>query len=67
MTYRLGRVVARADADRSAFLLSYLLSDRWLLLASAGLPAFGAALEGINNQGEFTRTRAPLRRHGRRL
>jgi hypothetical protein len=30
--------------------------DRWLLLASAGLPAFGAALEGINNQGEFTRT-----------
>ncbi len=29
---------------------------RWLLLASAALPALGAALEGINNQGEFTRT-----------
>jgi len=29
---------------------------RWLLLASAAFPAFGAALEGINNQGEFTRT-----------
>jgi hypothetical protein len=29
---------------------------RWLLLASAFLPALGAALEGINNQGEFTRT-----------
>ena len=35
--------------------------DRWLLMASAALPALGAALEGINNQGEFTRTarRAP--------
>jgi len=30
--------------------------DRWLLFASAALPALGAALEGINNQGEFTRT-----------
>jgi hypothetical protein len=30
--------------------------DRWLLMASAGLPALGAALERINNQGEFTRT-----------
>jgi hypothetical protein len=30
--------------------------ERWLLLFSAFLPALGAALEGINNQGEFTRT-----------
>ena len=30
--------------------------ERWLLLASAALPALGAALEGINNQGEFSRT-----------
>jgi hypothetical protein len=30
--------------------------ERWLLLASAFLPAMGAALEGINNQGEFART-----------
>ncbi len=30
--------------------------ERWLLLCSAFLPALGAALEGINNQGEFTRT-----------
>jgi hypothetical protein len=30
--------------------------DRWLLMAAAALPALGAALEGINNQGEFTRT-----------
>jgi hypothetical protein len=30
--------------------------ERCLLLASAVLPALGAALEGINNQGEFTRT-----------
>jgi hypothetical protein len=30
--------------------------DHWLLFASAALPALGAALEGINNQGEFTRT-----------
>ena len=31
------------------------LPDNVLLLASAVLPAFGAALEGINNQGEFVR------------
>lgn len=30
--------------------------DHWLLMAAAALPALGAALEGINNQGEFTRT-----------
>jgi len=30
--------------------------ERGLLLASAVLPALGAALEGINNQGEFART-----------
>lgn len=30
--------------------------ERWLTLASAVLPALGAALEGINNQGEFART-----------
>jgi hypothetical protein len=30
--------------------------DRWLLMAAAALPALGAALEGINNQGEFART-----------
>ncbi len=29
--------------------------DRWLILASATLPALGAALAGINNQGEFVR------------
>jgi hypothetical protein len=28
---------------------------RWLVLASATLPAMGAALAGINNQGEFAR------------
>ena len=30
--------------------------ERWLLLGSAVLPALGAALEGINNHGEFART-----------
>lgn len=30
-------------------------ADRWLVLASASLPALGAAVAGINNQGEFTR------------
>lgn len=30
-------------------------ADRWLVLAAATLPALGAALEGINNQGEFVR------------
>ena len=29
--------------------------QRWLVLASATLPALGAALAGINNQGEFAR------------
>jgi hypothetical protein len=29
--------------------------DRWLVFASATLPAFGAALAGISNQGEFAR------------
>lgn len=29
--------------------------DRWLVLASAALPALGAALAGIGNQGEFAR------------
>lgn len=29
--------------------------DRWLVLSSATLPALGAALAGINNQGEFIR------------
>lgn len=29
--------------------------EHWLILTSATLPALGAALEGINNQGEFTR------------
>jgi hypothetical protein len=28
---------------------------RWLVLISAGAPAFGAALASINNQGEFAR------------
>jgi len=29
--------------------------SRWLTLTAAGLPAFGSALAGINNQGEFSR------------
>ena len=29
--------------------------ERWLTLACATLPAFGAAMAGINNQGEFLR------------
>jgi len=29
--------------------------ERWLTLACATLPAFGAAMGGINNQGEFAR------------
>ncbi len=32
------------------------VAEGCLLLASAVFPALGAALEGINNQGEFTRT-----------
>jgi hypothetical protein len=31
------------------------VADRWLVLAAASLPALGAALEGISNQGEFVR------------
>ena len=30
-------------------------ADRWLVLLAAALPALGAALEGIGNQGEFIR------------
>ena len=29
--------------------------SRWLTFMAAGLPAFGSALAGINNQGEFSR------------
>ena len=35
--------------------LQYPPIDRWLVLLAATLPAFGAALAGIANQGEFAR------------
>jgi hypothetical protein len=31
------------------------VAEGWLLVAAAALPALGAALEGISNQGEFVR------------
>lgn len=38
-----------------AHLLIHDATGRWLTLATAGLPAFGAAFVGILNQGEFQR------------
>ncbi|MBV8837082.1 MAG: DUF4231 domain-containing protein [Alphaproteobacteria bacterium] len=42
------RALASLNADVAAI-------GRWLVLASATLPAFGAAFAGINNHGEFAR------------
>jgi hypothetical protein len=54
--------LSHAETFRALHWLHEVLSQqlrealqRWLVLASATLPAFGAALAGINNQGEFSR------------
>lgn len=43
-----------APSQLASFLRSYR-SDRWLVLLAATLPALGAAMTGIANQGEFAR------------
>jgi hypothetical protein len=55
-------VLAHAETFSALHWLHDVLSQhsrealqRWLVLASATLPALGAALAGINNQGEFSR------------
>jgi hypothetical protein len=49
----------------------YFLHDpavsRWFTLAAASLPAFGSALAGINNQGEFSRVAKRSRAMARRM
>ena len=62
VAYRAVLALNGSGPDPSAAILG-----RCLLVAAAVLPAFGAAVEGINNQGEFVRIRETVRRHGQRL
>ena len=47
------RLLFELFPDTSGFISA--TADRWLVLGAATLPALAAALEGINNQGEFVR------------
>ena len=55
VSFRVLLALSLHEPEPSAAELCYWLLARCLLVAAAVLPAFGAAVEGINNQGEFVR------------